>query len=485
MVENTGSELFPKPGIRTIRVLKLLTLSSIYIFCICPEPPADELTDYLAAERFDRALRRIDVLLAEPAGDSRERRLRLLELRARCLFELANYPACEETLLGLLATGTTTRLHKAGLLAQVARLRSFQNDHSQADETIERALKLADNPNLRRVAISIALRARQHEEALPHIKKVLEKLPRDPRAHYQLGLIQQRRGEYQLSIPALRRGLEVAGLKNEARFELAMALRKSDRPDEALALLIDLLQEDPTIEHACYQAARCLLEIGGPGQARLAAYLLDYLKALKKSSGPSSRDHHLVAAGKATEAWLLRATAREALGDDAGSLVNLQKAEGLSPLSPTVILQGARFFLRRGMLEESRRRLARLGPAGKELKKSVNERAMSLNELQSGPWKTAAIQLAACEWDNAERCLVEALATSLQAAPERSVSLARLLLARNPSSQPALLFLTEHTGSPRLVIPHLHYLSRLCAADPENTLRRKELATLRKLLLGS
>ncbi len=64
-------------------------------------------------------------------------------------------------------------------------------------------------------------------------------------------------------------------------------------------------------------------------------------------------------------------------------------------------------------------------------------------------------------------------------------SLARLLLARNPASQPALLFLTEHTGAPRLVIPHLHYLARLCAADPENALRRKELATLRKLLLGS
>ena len=485
MVENTYSELFPKPGIRTIRVLKLLTLSCIYIYCVCPDAPADGLTDYLAAGRFDRALRQIDVLLAEPAGDTREKRQRLLELRAKCLFELANYPACEETLLGLIETGTTTRLHKAELLAQVARLRSFQHDHSRAGETIERALKLADNPDLRRVAISIALRARKHEEALPHIKRVLATLPRDPRAHYQLGLIQQRRGQYQLSIPALRRGLEVAALKNEASFELAMALRKSGRPSEALALLIDLLQEDPTIEHACYQAARCLLEIGGPGQARLAAYLLDYLKALKKSSGPSSRDHHLVAAGKAAEAWLTRATTREALGDDAGSLVNLRKAEGLSPLSPAVILHGARFFLRRGLLEESRRRLARLESAAEELKSSVNERALALNELQSGPWKTAALQLAACGWAEAERHLVEALAASRRAAAGKSASLARLLLARNPASHPALLFLTEHTSAPRLVIPHLHYLSRLCATDPENILLRKELATLRKLLLGS
>ena len=93
MVENTGSELFPKPGIRTIRVLKLLTLSCIYICCICPATPADELTVYMASGRFDRALRRIDVLLAEPADDRREKRQRLLELRAKCLFELANYPA--------------------------------------------------------------------------------------------------------------------------------------------------------------------------------------------------------------------------------------------------------------------------------------------------------------------------------------------------------------------------------------------------------
>ena len=119
------------------------------------------------------------------------------------------------------------------------------------------------------------------------------------------------------------------------------------------------------------------------------------------------------------------------------------------------------------------------------MKSSVNERALALNELQSGPWKTAALQLAACGWAEAERHLVEALAASRRAAAGKSAALARLLLARNPASHPALLFLTEHTSAPRLVIPHLHYLSRLCAADPENILLRKELATLRKLLLGS
>jgi hypothetical protein len=137
------------------------------------------------------------------------------------------------------------------------------------------------------------------------------------------------------------------------------------------------------------------------------------------------------------------------------------------------------------LLKESRRRLARLESAAEELKNSIDERTRVLNELQSGPWKTASLQLAACEWAEAERHLVEALATSLRVAPGKSASLARLLLARNPDSHPALLFLAEHTSAPQLVIPHLHYLSRLCAADPKNTLLRKELATLRKLLLGS
>ena len=464
----------------------LLKLICIYLFCLCQGIPGDRLQAELASGRFDQALRTIDALLSNPAGSDQQRREGLLELRARCLFELADYPSCEKTLRKLLETGkTTTARQRAALLAQVARLCSFQQDHNEANATIQRALQLNDRPEIRRVAISIALRARKHEAALPHIEAVLAKLPDDPQAHHQLGLVQLRRGEYRLAIVSLRRGLEVEALKKDASFELAMALRKSGKPEEALPLLIDLLQDDPTLEPACYQAARCLLEIGGASQARLSAYLLDYLKTLKNAGDPSSRDHHLIASGRATAAWLARAATREALGDDAGSLENLRKAESLSPKSPEVALYGAKFFLRRGLIRESRRWLGPLKVVPAELQESISESARAITGLKDGPWKAAASQLAACSWTESEPHLLRALSASHQGSPERAVSLARLLLARNPVSQPALRLLTSKTRSPQLVLPHLHYLSRLSGADPQNPIPRKELADLRKLLLGS
>ena len=79
----------------------------------------------------------------------------------------------------------------------------------------------------------------------------------------------------------------------------------------------------------------------------------------------------------------------------------------------------------------------------------------------------------------------EALSNSGKAGAKRSLDLARLLLARNPSSLAALQFLLEKTSEPDLIIPRLHYLGRLSRIKPEDATLREELATLRKLLLGT
>ena len=466
-------------------MLTLLKLTCVWIACSCPGDPGGELDDALAAGRFDRALRRIDILLSTPGAAAGQQREHLVELRARCLFELADYPACEKTLRGLLDSASLIPRRKAALLAEVARLCSYQQAHALAARTIERALKLDDGPQLRQVAISIALRTRDHEAALPHIEALLEKRPGDPRALYYRGVVHLRRGEYPSAIESLRRGLQLKTLEKDARFELAVALRKSGKPREALAHLIGSLEADPTLEAACYQASRCLLEIGGTRQVRVSAWLLGYFKALKNAADPSSRDHHLIAAGRAAEAWLARASAREALGDFSGALRNQQRAASLSPASPAVILHRARFFLRRGLLAEAKKYLERLASPPEELRLKIRERAGALDGLKDGAGKDALLRLGGCDWTAAEKPLQAALENTRRTDPARAADLARLLLAKNPSSGDALRFLIRHTADPQLIIPRLHYLGRLSRADPGNAGLREELATLRKLLLGS
>lgn len=466
----------------------MLTLLKLACVCLLGIPPgsADEKLDAaLDAARFDKALLRIDNLLTGPAGSSKERRDSLVELRARCLFELEDYPACEKALEGLLDSNTLGDRRKGALLAQVARLRSYQQAHTLAAATIRRALELVDTPPLRQEAVSIALRARDHEAALPHIQTLLQANPDDARTNYCLGLIRLRRGEYQAAIPSLRRGLELNNLEADARFELAVALRKSGSPRQALALLIESLEDDPVRERACYQASRCLLEIGGQRQVRVSAWLLGYFKALKNARGPSSRDHHLAAAGKASQAWLARSAARETLGDFPGALRNQQRAAGLAPASPAVILHRAGFWLRRGLFAQARKDLTALEAPPQALLKRITGDTLALLELDDGVFKDSLLRLATCEWRDSEKPIEEALKSAGNSNATRALDLARLLLARNPSSEAALRFLLDKTTEPRLIIARLHYLARLSRLKPADTALREELATLRKLLLGT
>ncbi|MEC7923040.1 MAG: tetratricopeptide repeat protein, partial [Planctomycetota bacterium] len=409
----------------------------------------------------------------------------LVQLRARCLFELEDYPACEKVLQGLLESSSVKGAQKAALLAQLARLRSWQQAHSQAAATIQRALQLDDSPQILQVAVSIALRARDHTAALPHIQTLLKKNPGDARANYHLGLAQLRQGKYELAIPALRRGLEIEQLRIDASFELAVALRKSGAPQQALALLIGTLEDDPARERACYQASRCLLEIGGQRQVRVSAWLLGYFKALKNARGASSRDQHLAAAGRASEAWLARSAVEETLGNFSGALEHLQKADGLAPGSPGVILHRAGFWIRRGLLAQARKELTALETPPPALLKRITGDTLALLEMEDGKFKGSLLKLATCQWADSEKLIQEALQNSGEASAQRSIDLARLLLARNPSSLAALQFLLEKTSEPDLIIPRLHYLGRLSRIKPGDTALREELATLRKLLLGT
>ncbi len=465
-------------------MLTLLKLACLWLVGLHPGTVDAELEAALAAARFDRALLLIDNLLTV-GKNSPGQHDSLVQLRARCLFELEDYPACEKVLQSMLDSISVNGPKKAALLAQLARLRSWQQAHTLAAATIQSALQLDDSPQILQVAVSIALRARDHAAALPHIQALLRKDPGDARANYQFGLVRLRQGKYELAITALRRGLEIEQLRADAGFELAVALRKSGAPRQALALLIGTLEDDPARERACYQASRCLLEIGGQRQVRVSAWLLGYFKALKNARGPSSRDHHLAAAGRASEAWLARSAVEETLGNFSGALEHQQRAGGLSPGSPRVILHRAGFWIRRGLLAQARKELAGLEAPPPALLKKITGDTLALLEMKDGKFKGSLLKLATCQWADSEKLIGEALENSSDSKAEQSLDLARLLLARNPSSAAALRFLLEKTSEPDLVIPHLHYLGRLSRIEPGNTALREELATLRKLLLGT
>ena len=175
-------------------MLTLLKLACLWLVGLHPGTVDAELEAALAAARFDRALLLIDNLLTV-GKNSPGQHDSLVQLRARCLFELEDYPACEKVLQSMLDSISVNGPQKAALLAQLARLRSWQQAHTQATATIQRALQLDDSPQILQVAVSIALRARDHTAALPHIQTLLKKNPGDARANYYLGLARLRQGK--------------------------------------------------------------------------------------------------------------------------------------------------------------------------------------------------------------------------------------------------------------------------------------------------
>jgi tetratricopeptide (TPR) repeat protein len=446
---------------------------------------------------YERALARATEILdgSDATSVARETRRELELFRARCLFELGRWPKCERSLRRLLETDGTPETVRAALLVELAKVHSHQSAHAEAFLTIDRALDIDRSESALRAATAFALSARRFDRARPHIDELLAKRPRDPYALFARGIVRSRAGEFDEAIEDLRHGLTLAGARRDARFELALAFSKSRRPRESLRHTIAILERDPFDLEACYQASRALLRLEDQRSARLAALLVKYFESLGAAHGSSSRAEHLVAAGRPSDAAAMRATRRERLGDLAGAVKELDLAVELAPVSITALAARARFRLRHGLLTISEDDIRSLessasedsprASAAKELRSALSLARQPLRGTTTHATTASRELLSRSSWEDAAKPLRKLLSAA-RASRDTSTAddAARLLLARDPESVPALSHLLERTTDPTLIVPHLHYLRRLSDLPSVGNRFKNALMDVRRTLTG-
>jgi tetratricopeptide (TPR) repeat protein len=470
-----------------------------FFFFLCLEPPgsAEEAGRLMESRRFDLALGLIEKLLEAPEGQapSPGGRKDLRKLHARCLFELGDYPACEKELRSLLEMGGLDAPERLECLVHLAQVLSFQQTHGEALQVVEQALARENNPAIHRLGITIALRAHLYQELSAHAEAILAADPKDPMAHFGRGIARAREGRFQEALADLEWGFKLPGARRDAHFETALVHAKLKKPREALSHLLEILQEDPLDEEACYQAARQLLLTGDKGAVRTAAHLTSYLEGIKKAAGPSSRDHHFEAAGQAAAAALQRAAKWERLGSYERALPELSRAETLSRGNTAVLLGAADFWARMGLLAEAERILADFqeSVAGRDAEAAeairgaqgqVSARKAELREKAKSPATRAEWELAQVSWRDAVPALEKLLAAAEAEAPALARRAAGVLLARDPRSRKALEHMVKSTADPALIVQRLHFLARLAEVAPSAP-AREELDRLKLTFLGS
>jgi tetratricopeptide (TPR) repeat protein len=453
------------------------------------EPQAfEEAARHAAAGRFDLALEALDRV---PSGAAEAPGTRVEALRARCLFELGDYPACEASLRAILPGCEPGSDEEVECLARLARVLSFQDVHAEALEVLDRAIGKRDAPALRRLAIALCLRACRYGEVGAHAKALLAAAPADGFAHFALGIAAARQGRLGEALEDLRKGLDDPGSRRDARFELALTLGKLGRPAEALPHLLEIVAEDPFDAEACHQASRQLLRLRTREASRTAAVLVRYFESLQEALGLSTRDQHMQAAGQAASAALLRAARWERVGAFDRAIEELRRGLALGRGSAGPSLLAADFWARAGLLAEAEAILGQLSgasggtPEAPEVAKARERIAARREEIRTkgvDPLTRARLDLAGVRWKDAGPAL-NSLIEKAAAAGDFDLAdrAARLHLALDPTSASALERLVSRTADPALLAPHIHYLSRLAALRPE---RRKDLDAARDLFLG-
>jgi tetratricopeptide (TPR) repeat protein len=455
----------------------------------------------LEAGRFDRALAAVNAALdsTRPPTVKDDARQDLEMLRARVLFELGDYPACERQIRELLARTSSETPWRGDALIHLAQVVSFQGAEAEALRTLDRALAEARSVETRsrvhRLAIAVALRNRDFATVSRHAELLLEQLPDDPYGHFARGIALTKAGEYEAALDELPWGLRLPGARRDAHFEMALARSKKGEPSKALAHLAEILTADPYDEEACYQLARQLLRMRSREAMRTGALVTRYLEALKAASGPSSRDHHLQAGGEAAMAATLRALKWERIGALDRAVPEVYRAEAVGAQKVDVRMVAAELWARLGFLSEASRRLHDLvttlsaedDEARESARRALERIQERLRELEEGRSLVdrARAAVAQARWDDAEAPL-RALLEAAVAAKDRALlgTAARLLLARNARSAEALAAMVDATRDPSLLVPHVHFLSRLAEVRPSSTQVRRELDAARLRLQG-
>ena len=406
--------------------------------------------------------------------------------RARHLFALGDYPACEKELRTLLAgpAGPGTAEHVESL-AQLARALTFQDIHEEAIGVLEKALRITDDRRLRRLAITVLLRAGRFGAILPHADSLLAVASDEPFAHFVRGIALSHGDRLQEALRELAWGLAIPTAKRDAHFHLALVNGKLKEHRKALEYLLEIVVDDPYDQEACYQATQQLARLGA---RKTAAFLRQYYAAFTKAQGEASRNYPLEAVGRAATAAILRAEKWRRLRVYERVLPEIRRAQAVARGDPEPYLYEADFWAGVGLYAEAAATLSRLEtlplPAG--LPEDVLERVQKLRVALAAAREKTRSKVATARWPDAlpflERQLADALTAGKPAVADHA---ARLLLARDPASIRALALLAERAATPALLVPRLHYLTHLARLLPDNDRYRARLRAARDEFLGN
>lgn len=489
-----------KGRIRRVVVALLIVFSNFVVLATAaPSPPAEEVEGLVASGKYDLALEALDALLGSATSKAlgAEERVQLEKLRARCLFELGDYPSCEERIRALLAgpagPGTSDHVECLNHLAQAL---TFQDLHDDALKAVEEAVRLQDAPALRRLAITVLLRAGRSDEILPHAESLLATDANNSFAHFVRGIALSGKGRLGEALRELSWGLKTPGAQRDAHFELALVRGKLNEPERALEHLLEIVVEDPYDDEACYQAALQLGRIRTPASREAAAHIRRYFMTFKKAQGESAREYPFQAVGRAALAALMRAARWRRLCVYDRTISEIRRAQAVARDNPEPFFYAADFWASVGLPAEAESALCRLETRPAGASEDISQRvqklraalAAGMNTLEAQadtPLEAARLEVAKSSWQHA-RAPLEALLAAAVAAGKMPVAdrTARLLLARDPQSIRALAFFAQRTAVPSLLVPRLHYLTRLVRLLPDDERYRGRLLRARQEFLG-
>jgi tetratricopeptide (TPR) repeat protein len=133
-----------------------------------------------------------------------------------------------ETVVPFALTGQAT------LYAAIGRLSHTEGDFARANDAFEHRLRLTPNdPVAHKDLAWILIEQDRSEAAFKELTASVALEPRDAEAHAAIGRLYLDAGSHAEAIGALRRALDLQPTLHDARYALALALKRIGREDEA------------------------------------------------------------------------------------------------------------------------------------------------------------------------------------------------------------------------------------------------------------
>ena len=222
------------------------------------------------------------------------------------------------------------------------RLKAAENNWVEALPALERAVFFDPQSDYLKVLLAKTyLHTQKQAQAVTVLTGLIERSPENVEALELLGDIYSLEKNYPAAAEKYRKVLELAADNQNVRLRLAMVLSRLDRPEEAIATLETLLEQQPDANIARLALARFYLNQGKVEQARET-----YRQVLELDPG---QQQAVVEYGKLLEK-----------DDPAGALQLYSDAIATNPRAAAVRQQLSQYYLDHGQIEQALAQLQEL-----------------------------------------------------------------------------------------------------------------------------